>query len=61
MNGHNGIIIDSKVYEPVKDGDCGDCDLNNDLFRCSCAKEMCYSWDCAFRFSQELTDKLNSK
>ena len=64
MNGLNGIIVDGKVYEIVKSYNCSDCGL---LEKCTKDAEtfeaICYILSnksrSIFRFSQNLTDKLN--
>lgn len=66
----NGIIIDGKVYEAVPKGSCrcDDCDLYNkcidrslglDAF-CVGLYGVCHG-RIIFRFSKELTNKLNDK
>ena len=55
----NGIIIDDKVYEAVENGTCDKCDFDNDVKICRCCCDICEMLNCAFRFSQHLTDKLN--
>ena len=56
----NGIVIDGKFYETVEDRGCEECDLYaND--GCKYGFMACAYWDCIFRFSQSLTDKLNEK
>lgn len=54
----NGIVIDDKFYEAVENTSCKNCDL---LAKpgCNYGYMACVYWDCNFRFSQELTDKLN--
>ena len=59
MNGLNGIIIGGDVYELIKGGDCDQCDFNKDVLKCQNACNSCREWDCAFHFSQSLTDKIN--
>ena len=60
MNGLNGIIISGKVYETVK-GECNkQCAFWNDK-ECATWCDYCESFDCFFRFSQTLTDKINEK
>lgn len=65
----NGVIIDGKVYEAVSKGSyrCGDCDLYNkcidrplrlDAF-CVGLYGVCRG-RIIFRFSKELTDKINA-
>lgn len=60
MNGLNGIIIDGKVYEAVQTFDCGLCAFDNDVKTCRFFCDICNRWNCAFRYSRELTDKINS-
>ena len=64
MNGLNGIIINGKVFEAVKDKEdsCLNCDLIDDTRECPC-RDFCFQqgWCNIFRFSQTLTDKLNEK
>lgn len=65
MNEINAIIIDGKVYEAVEKGigkRCFDCDLK-EWCATSVQCNYCHSIDdnTYFRYSQELTDKLNSK
>lgn len=59
MNGIlNGIIIDGKVYEAVK-GKCSECAFHGCLeLAAICALRD--DLECAFRFSQTLTDKIKS-
>lgn len=57
----NGIIIDGKVYEPIYETDdcgCEDCALKD--FICN-LEDYCIVNSCHFRFSQELTDKINER
>ena len=56
----NGIIIDGKVYEAIENGTCPECDFDNDESKCRPLCDTCEEWNCAFRYSQSLTDKLNS-
>lgn len=65
MNEINAIIIDSKVYEVVEvdRANCDFCDLKDKCCQSS-AFEYCIEILGAreiFRYSQALTDKLNSK
>lgn len=64
MSGLNGIILEGRIYEGVR------CDNPNPCMECDLG-EMCdtynfedfcndYSQGGCFRFSQELTDKLNN-
>lgn len=66
MNGLNGIIIRGKVYETVGKGqhNCSDCALYDHCKAKGCNTVACDVFgygNYIFRFSQELTDKLNSK
>lgn len=61
MNGLNGIIVSGKVYEAVKGSECDECDCDNDARACLKCNHICQLWECVFRFSQELTDKINEK
>lgn len=55
----NGIIVEDKAYNAVK-GECGKhCSFYNDGYSCHEFMEFCKSEDCYFRYSQELTDKIN--
>lgn len=64
MNGLNGIIYNGKVYESIKKDsyDCSDCALRercgaNGRYAPAC---VAFGYDHPiFRYSQELTDKLN--
>lgn len=59
----NGVIINGAVYEAHQEdepGLCRGCDLRIDGVDCHCT-DLCIDWECIFRFSQELTDKLNEK
>lgn len=59
----NGIVLDGKYYDMVKDdcnvSKCGLCDLDDD----DCKRATCYyqGSDYHFRFSQLITDKINEK
>lgn len=62
-----GIIKDGKVYE-LAEGGCLKCDFFNSTVMPCPIKELCTTMpypnaekDNCFRFSQELTDKLNGK
>lgn len=64
MNELNGIIFCGKVYEAA-DGEghsCLTCDLIDDAGDCIC-RDFCFNQgrNNIFRFSQELTDKINGK
>ena len=63
MNEINAIIIDGKVYEATesKESSCLTCDLIDDTGGCPC-RDFCFEQGrCnVFRYSQSLTDKLNS-
>lgn len=64
MNGLYGIIISGKVYEAVETGNeitCSNCELKGkcDNIESWDACEEVFGLDSHFRFSQELTDKLN--
>ena len=59
MNGLNGIIFEGKVYEAVDlecDDNCAFYDSNGD---CAYWRDHCEAYECSFRFSQSLTDKIN--
>lgn len=63
----NGIIIDGKIYKAVL-GECKGCDLQeqckeNDLFNDLCNFFEGYNPKITliFRYSPELTDKINDK
>lgn len=55
----NGIVIDGKFYEAVAEKDCKDCAFDDDVLTCRMVCDLCCEWDCAFRYSPELTDKIN--
>lgn len=58
----NWIIIEGKVYEVLSEKEyksCKGCDLF-DPFPCG-MNRVCTVLRCIFRFSPELTDKLNKK
>ncbi len=57
----NGIIISGKVFEAVKEGDCQVCDFDRHCKQCMEYGELCHLWDSAFRYSEELTLKLNKR
>lgn len=67
MNNLYGLIIDGKVYK-LSEGGCLKCDLFRSTVMQCAVKEVCTSMfypnlekgNC-FRFSQELTDKINEK
>lgn len=63
MNGLNGIIIDGKVYYAIDDSTFSwiKCDLIGEDGKCLC-RDFCFVQGRTniFRFSQSLTDKLNS-
>lgn len=59
----NGIVLNGKFYRAVR-GECKDCDLRcgeapifNDL--CNYFEDYKINQAIIFRYSQELTDKLN--
>ena len=59
----NGIIINGKAYVAESDDNlssCANCDLKPAAIGCPYA-ETCITWKSVFRFSQELTDRLNGK
>ncbi len=57
----NGMILDGKIYEAIK-GECGkQCSFYNDGYLCQIFREFCKTEDCYFRYSPELTDKINCK
>lgn len=58
----NGIIVGMKVYEIV-DGRCADCSLNQDCHSNESLWDFCniVAENKIFRFSPELTDRLNGK
>lgn len=58
MNGLNAIVLNGKVYEAVPDKSCDSCDFDKDVTTCQLYCDACNYMDCAFRFSQSLTDKL---
>ncbi len=60
MSKLNAIILSGKVYEAI-DGDCSSCDFDKDVLICRRFNTNCHELMCAFRFSQELTDKLNKE
>lgn len=57
----NGICIKGRFYEALAEKDCKDCDYDNDVLTCRRVCDLCYEWDCAFRYSPELTDKLKGE
>lgn len=67
MNGINGIIYCGKVYKAVKCNapcECKGCDLKDECGFTLSAKSVCFDIlepGYHFRFSQELTDKINEK
>lgn len=65
MNELNGIIISGKVFEAVETektyDKCYECDCDNNARVCLRCNHICGLWKCYFRFSRELTDKLNKK
>lgn len=62
MNGLYGIIVDGKVYEALstENYSCLDCDLIKNMGECGCL-DLGFELgrNNIFRYSQELTDKLN--
>ena len=57
----NGIIYGENVYE-IHKGDCCDkCAFYNSNTDCAYWRDHCEAYECAFRYSQSLTDKLNGK
>ena len=58
----NGILIAGKFYEAVEDEEitCRNCHLIGDDGRCDC-RDFCFYLGRynSFRFSQEITDKIN--
>lgn len=64
MNGLNGIIIDGKIYVATEDNksSCLKCDLIGERGECPC-RDFCFGQGRCniFRYSQELTDKINRK
>ena len=64
----NGICIDGKFYE-LAAGGCFNCDLYKECDKGKfCGSEFCVNFpypdpekDNCFRFSQEITDKINGK
>lgn len=68
MNNLNGLIINGKVYT-LSEGGCLKCDFFRNSLLGSChVKEICTTMpypnaekDNCFRYSQELTDKLNKR
>lgn len=64
MNGINGIIIDGKFYViESAETPCIDCDLKQECSHGMLVGRICSVIDDGerFRFSQELTDKINEK
>lgn len=61
MNGINAIVIEGKVYETLTSGCCPECDFDNDGKNCRMYRDICDELNCAFRFSQTLTDKINKE
>lgn len=65
----NGLIIEGKVYAAVKDLPCKDCDLDTKCQAIDVRTELSLCGlhgatvanDFGYRYSQELTDKLNKK
>lgn len=57
----NAIIVNGKVYEAVEKGYCVDCAFDKDIKKCRVLCYICKEKDSNFRFSQELTDKINEK
>lgn len=56
----NAIIVNGKVYEAVE-GECNkQCAFWTDK-ECAAWCDYCTLFNCYFRFSQELTDKINEK
>jgi len=56
----NGIIIDGEVFEVIK-GECNKhCAFWSDKL-CENMLQYCTEKSCHFRFSPELTDRLNQK
>lgn len=60
MNELNGIILNGKVYEAGGDGPCSECAFDKDVKMCDYICDLCREFHCIFRFSKELTDKLNN-
>ncbi len=58
MNELKAIVIDGMVYEAIPDKSCDSCDFDDDVYTCRDYCGICELWDCCFRFSQKLTDKL---
>lgn len=58
----NGISIDGKFYEAVKDVSCVDCAFDKGpLSRyCHHLAGLCEEHDCIFRYSPSLTERLNN-
>lgn len=59
----NGIIIEGKVYEAVKDGICKDCAFDSGPLSHYCphlVAGLCEEHYCIFRYSPELTERLNN-
>ena len=55
----NGICIDGRFYKAVM-GECGkQCSFYNNGYLCQIFRELCNTDDCYFRYSPELTDKIN--
>lgn len=55
----NGIILNGKVYEAVTGKSCESCAFKKDVMTCRDFCDICEIWGCAFRLSQNLTDKIN--
>lgn len=54
-------MLNDKFYEVIEDGDCADCVFDKDVHKCALACDFCSSDGCGFRYSQELTDRLNRR
>lgn len=54
----NAIIYNGKVYVTSKNNSCADCSFAKESRACFLYGTACYQMRCSFKFSQELTDKL---
>lgn len=57
----NGIIVDGRFYQAIAATTCEQCAFDNDKLNCDLFSDFCNYHDCAFRYSPELTDKINGK
>jgi hypothetical protein len=58
----NGIVIDGKFYEAVKDGICKECAFDKGPLSHYCPHlvGLCEEYNCIFRYSPSLTERLNN-